>query len=69
MLRKWHSPAQKIHQVVVAREEGDDVVEPPEHLHLNRDNFTPSPDMQVMLDNVLGKFAHMIGSTTHKSKN
>ena len=61
MLRRWHTPASKIHRIVAITEEEREIEVSP-GLKLVRDGYSPTKVEQAMLDQVLSKYKDIIGS-------
>ena len=59
MLKKWTTPAAKIHRVAIISEE-DGVLESPPGLSLVRDGFVPSVFQQTQLDRVLHEYGDVL---------
>ena len=59
MLRRWTTPAAKIHRVAAISEE-ESACETPPGLTLLRDDFIPSVSEQALLDGVLEKYADVL---------
>ena len=59
LLKKWNTPAERIHRVMVLKEEENaEVVSP--GLRLRRENFVPSASEQKQLDEVLENFSDVL---------
>ena len=59
LLKKWHTPAEVIHRVMVIEDEKSDS-EPSPGLKLGRAEFVPSAAEQALLDSVLLKFSDVL---------
>ena len=59
MLRRWTTPAAKIHRVAAISKE-ESACEMPPGLSLLRDDFIPSVSEQALLDGVLDKYADVL---------
>ena len=59
MLRRWTTPAAKIHRVATTTEE-ESVCEIPPGLTLLRDGFVPSVAESALLDKVLDKYEDVL---------
>ena len=59
LLKKWCTPAERIHRVVVLKED-EDAEAFPTGLQLCRENFVPSVSEQKQLDQVLGRFGDVL---------
>ena len=56
LLKKWSSPAAKVHRVAIVQEEDEDDVDNLSGLKLGREDFVPSEQQQASLDRVLALY-------------
>ena len=67
MLRRWTTPADKIHRVaLITEEESESEISP--GLNLVREGFTPSEAEQSQLDQVLGNYGDVINPEPGRTK-
>ena len=67
MLRRWTTPADKIHRVALITEEESESESSP-GLNLVREGFTPSEAEQSQLDQVLGNYGDVINPEPGRTK-
>ena len=60
LLKKWSSPAAKVHRVVIVQEEDEDDVDNLSGLKLGREDFVPSEQQQTSLDRVLALYPEVL---------
>ena len=67
LLKEWHTPADKLHRVMVVREEESESESSP-GLKLGRDDFVPSVAEQAMLDAVLEEYRDVLCATPGRTE-
>ena len=60
LLKKWSSPAAKVHRVAIVQEEDEDDVDNLSGLKLGREDFVPSEQQQASLDRVLALYPEVL---------
>ena len=60
LLRRWSSPAARVHRVAIVQEEEESVVEGTNGLKLGREGFVPTELEQASLDSVLASFPEVL---------
>ena len=60
LLKKWSSPAAKVHRVAIVLEEDEDEVDNLSGLKLGREDFVPSEQQQASLDRVLALYPEVL---------
>ena len=71
LLKRWSSPAAKVHRVAIVQEEEDEVVNGLNGLsglRLGRENFVPSDQQQAELDGVLSQFPEVLHPDPGRTK-
>ena len=67
LLKEWHTPAEKLHRVMVVREEESESESSP-GLKLGRDDFVPSVAEQAMLEAVLEEYRGVLCVTPGRTE-
>ena len=67
LLKEWHTPAEKLHRVMVVREEESESESSP-GLKLGRDDFVPSVAEQAMLEAVLEEYRDVLCATPGRTE-
>ena len=71
LLKRWSSPAAKVHRVAIVQEEENEVVNGLNGLsglRLGRENFVPSDQQQAELDGVLSQFPEVLHPDPGRTK-
>ena len=68
LLKKWSSPAAKVHRVAIVQEEDDDEENNLSGLRLGREDFVPSEQQQAALDRVLDLYPDVLHPDPGRTK-